>query len=353
MNRQVEVALCNRPWLASMALCTGFTQSKTEFSLEIVGRVRAAYHRALADNPPELPNDLWRGIAASYHGDLAALLLSDDLEALDGYLRDLPKQSAAQGFFQGRAFYDQCVSDPEALSDHARLSADALAGLAELVGALNVRNPQQGEWTALPFPDTTEMQRAAEAKIGHSLSIPDVFNGCLFVGDRVHSRVCNAASAVFGAARLKPASIAEIGAGLGFTALYTRQRGIQHTLYDLPLMCAVQGYFLLHALGDVRLYGEGDDSPTTRILPWHRYGEEVPTDLTLNVDSFPEINRAVVETYLRKTKGWLYSVNQEAQAWITGETRQLVVREIVGKDPLWRTPNWTRRGYVDEVFWID
>ena len=162
-------------------------------------------------------------------------------------------------------------------------------------------------------------------------------------------------------------SILEIGAGTGRTAYYASKFGIKDiTILDLPYVCILSGYYLIKALPneDVVLYGENphDETPSIKILPYWCI-QEIPDqtlDLTLNQDSFPEINYNTVMEYLsqihRTTKHYFLSINQEGECQQTGPDRlQLVVPQLMNKlgnayKRIYRFPYWEREGYIEELY---
>ncbi len=165
----------------------------------------------------------------------------------------------------------------------------------------------------------------------------------------------------------KNSAIAEIGAGMGKVAMFTNRFHFEnYSIFDLPLMNVIQGWYLIEALPDkkITLYGEAEKSQNTvKIMPyWEFEKRDKKYNLVLNQDSFPEINRNVVEAYLnniKKCAKYFLSINHEHQAplFSGSENRNLVVPNIVegvgGFERIYRFPFWLRKGYAEELYKIN
>jgi hypothetical protein len=153
--------------------------------------------------------------------------------------------------------------------------------------------------------------------------------------------------------------VTEIGGGLGGVADYALRFGIErYTIYDLPVMNVIQGYALIKAGHRVALVGE-TDAPVV-LHPWWRITDAGSCDVAVNQDSFPEIEPAFVEDYLRhirRTAAQFLSINQEAGELASAKGhRQTIVADLVsrvgGFRRISRAPYWLRRGYVEELYEI-
>ena len=162
----------------------------------------------------------------------------------------------------------------------------------------------------------------------------------------------------------KNSPIAEIGAGMGKVAMYAERFHFEdYSIFDLPLMNVIQAWYLIKSLPNkkITLYGETEESQNSvKIMPyWEFENRDKKYYLVLNQDSFPEINRGVVETYLNKIKKsskYFLSINHEHQAHLFSgsENRNLVVPNIVegvgGFEKIYRFPFWLRKGYAEEFY---
>lgn len=161
-------------------------------------------------------------------------------------------------------------------------------------------------------------------------------------------------------------SVCEIGGGVGRLAYWATRFGIgKYTLIDLPRINLLQGFFLLKALPDAKvyLYGEPflhDDDHTTcvYVMPHHAcVHSSGQFDLVVNQDSFPEINATIVSNYLSwikvSTRSFL-SINHESEPHSVNGALQNNVPELIARVGGFlrrsRQLYWLRKGYVCELY---
>jgi hypothetical protein len=155
--------------------------------------------------------------------------------------------------------------------------------------------------------------------------------------------------------------IAEIGGGYGCLAELCHRASLRRfTIYDLPWVNVLQGYFLIMALppGAVCLHGEDEGSVAVR--PYWTFHElpDRSQDFIVNINSLPEMGastaREYVNTFARVLRQVFLSVNQEGAATTVAGERQLVVGQLVGEqgglECRSRCRWWMEEGYVEEVF---
>ena len=188
---------------------------------------------------------------------------------------------------------------------------------------------------------------------------------------RFGERDCNAIYTGWALAQLlevraSGAAVCEIGGGAGRVAYWARRFGIDdYTIYDLPQVNAVQGFYLMKALGGeaVRLYGEdhAESQGGICVLPYFACRDVTSRryDLVLNQDSFPEINVDLVREYLAWTKKVSHaflSINHESQPNAVGGAFQNNVSELVRESGGYRLRSrqlyWLRKGYVMELYQV-
>jgi hypothetical protein len=137
---------------------------------------------------------------------------------------------------------------------------------------------------------------------------------------------------------------------------------LDFTLFDLPITNLLAGNFLINALGpdSVTLLGESVAKKTIKILPYWKC-LEMPEEifgLSLNQDSFPEIDEKLVKQLLRQihriTSGYFVSINHESPIAVPQRRSQLnfsgILRDESGFRRLSRTKYWMREGHVEEVY---
>ena len=113
----------------------------------------------------------------------------------------------------------------------------------------------------------------------------------------------------------------------------------------------------------ISIYGDSKtelESAEIRILPyWHlNQVQSKSINISINQDSIPEMPKQIAIHYLkeiqRTTRGFFYSVNQEAQAQNFEEGVQNSVPDLIktleGFECKIRTPFWCRPGYVQEIY---
>lgn len=371
--------LDRRRWLAHEGMFSyGFTQAvpaDAEEEIAIGERLVEAYRHARHDTPNRgMPPDLWTRLLDGWYGDFKALLVRGDARELTEYLRDLPRQPAAHGYFQGREAYENLMRDDTTRADRAIVSMDYLAGYAEAVGVLAVRSPEQAGWREFAGDSARALRAAIERKTGLPVAFPPVFDGLFALeadDGAMHLRSIMPAYAMhqlrsiagFVAAGTHGLRIAEIGAGIGFTAYAAQAIGCaRYAIFDLPEVNVAQGYFLLRTLGKdaVALYGEPQAGRKVMVLPGFAFHAEPAAsyDVVLNIDSLPEIAQGEAAQYIAsaaRCSRALFSINQETQAPQTNASRQLKVSDLIEQNGRFRAvsryPNWVRPGYVDE-FWV-
>jgi putative sugar O-methyltransferase len=247
---------------------------------------------------------------------------------------------------------------------------DALRSLAEAWTAERVVSlEQQGEAAqrdALAI-DLDRLLTETEAMTGLDV-------GCAPVGSaygcRMAHRVVNTDSLLhsYTVNRLRqlgatgPSTIVEIGGGYGCLAELAHRAGFRdYSIYDLPWVNVLQGYFLIMTLPpeDVRLYGESRGG--MQVLPFWRINDLAPAsvDYVINTNSIPEMDAAIAREYMnviaRITRCRFLSINQEGMAPTFGGRQHWVSRLAAEQGSLHchsRHRWWMEQGYVEEVYGV-
>jgi len=114
--------------------------------------------------------------------------------------------------------------------------------------------------------------------------------------------------------------IAEIVGGFVGVALHCFRQGLWTTVFDLPIVGVLQGFFLAKAIGgdNVKLYGEDIADRAVNVLPWWLFMDRGRRfDVVFNRDSMAEFPQAAARAYLREIRArhaMYLSINQEAEA---------------------------------------
>ena len=252
---------------------------------------------------------------------------------------------------------------------------DKLVCLAEALGTLPVENPEQGDagnWGRNIKLSAQEIADGIAAKLGIAITPPAgviPVAGLRLATGNLHYRYLNA---LYTAARIRDLTaetdqhVAEYGAGVGFVAYYLYLMSRKNvTLFDLPLINVISGFFLSRALGDdaVSMEGEAMREGTIRIRAnWNCMSEPRGRfQLTVNQDSFPEISGEIFKHYVKaighSTCGYFLSLNHEVEHNGGGGFKHLNVSKLLALEPTFRRvsrhPYWLRRGYVEELYQVD
>jgi len=254
--------------------------------------------------------------------------------------------------------------------------ADRLIRLSEALGLIKIRNFQQGNDYSDPLnPDIDMlMQNICEKLFGTSTLIrPNI--GCChgikigptiwYIRDFDNLLAAKAISDL--SLGNKNLSIMEIGGGFGGFAYWLYKLGFRDiTVYDTPQMNIIQQYYISKSLPEAKISFYDDlnkpemKSSEIKILPyWHL--ETIPSksyDVSVNMDSFPEIPLPIAKDYLKKivhtTKKYFYSMNQEYEApnYQSGTQQPVhkMVKDIGGMKLMFRSPFWCRKDYVQEIY---
>lgn len=248
----------------------------------------------------------------------------------------------------------------------AGLATDQLRGLAEAIGVLGVTNQEQraDEWATPLDLDVDALFSDVQSACDFELAVPTVGGngGVLMAGQRVHPDLLTQAYSVVRLRELGLTSnepLIEIGGGYGALALLAFRAGVRDiTIYDLPWVLAIQGYFLLQAGCPVQLFGESNPGAAIQLLPGDclTQREDRSAGWAVNTNSLPEMAESTARGYLRElrrvTRCGLLSINQEARAAVLDYGPQGRVADLARG--LWqrqsRHRHWMRHGYVEEVY---
>ncbi len=317
----------------------------------IVERIIAAYRASIAtrDGPQ---GSYWESTFFDMKRDIHDALIVDDFGAAQRLLRDPGKTDLFYGFDNlARSLPTGGIRKK---SDVA-IYQDLLL-LSEALGARRPWNPEDPKRTA-PLPDVEALLGLLDRALRFRIDFPNPFPGEVGLATSRGVASYRAVQALYQAWRIfflvrgnTRARVAEIGAGLGRTALYAGQLGLHdYTIIDLPLSAVAQANFLGRTLGPDGVCLFGEDRSGIRILPPTAFLDAADRyDIVVNVDSLTELAPDTARAYCEAIKaraGLFLSINHELNPF--------TVRDIcaeVGMPAATRTPYWMRRGYLDEVF---
>ncbi|HEY2785361.1 MAG TPA: hypothetical protein VGJ05_10325 [Fimbriiglobus sp.] len=338
-----------------------------ERSREIIRRVVKAYQRARAEFQPAAPG-MWDHLEGQNARPFVAALYRGDETEVRSQLREMFRTNLVWGLGCVCEQVWLQVQNPAWHAAYQVVFTDKLVALAEAVGVHRVRSPEQeAEAFAKALDvDPATIFVALERHTGLDLTMPEI--GGIY-GCDVNGRKTTIDSVMHGYTvhRLQELggcpgdAVAEIGGGYGCLALLMYRAGFTHyTVYDLPWVNALQGYFLAMALppGSVQLFGE--ETGTLAVLPGWCFarGADRSVDYAVNTNSLPEIGGKTARGYLsdirRRVRKLFLSINHEARTAVMNYEPQQSVAEMMeqvgGFQRLSRSRYWVRNGYVEEVF---
>jgi hypothetical protein len=305
----------------------------------------------------ENPSGQWSEIFLGRHADISEALASSDRPRIEEILRNPASSDIFYGFdgtVKSLRLGGLRIEDRRAPA----LALDGLTALAEALGARKIELPENYYFWRVNRIRADEVLGQIDKAIGFKVQVPNPFPseyGLVSSRGIVSFRVPQAIYQAWRIARLlegieKP-KVLEIGGGLGRTAFYARQFGIQdYTIVDIPVSSLAQGYFIGRTLGEesVSLFGENVTDDRVKIMPPSFFLDGTERyDLVVNVDSLTEIGRAAADQYwsaIDRRASRLLSINHEANEFTVAQ----LIRE--GKHArASRMPYWMRRGFVEEV----
>jgi hypothetical protein len=350
----------------------------SEVDEAIATRLIASYKACKEEEAahPAIGADVWSAIRALQAG-FFTVLESGDPKTLAAYLCNMARHDATIGITQGDGEFRWITTSPEYADFRALLIKDKLVSFAEAAGAIGCECPEQGPWGTHLHAEIDVLLHALEECVGISLVPPEVDGGLFKLpagGGLLHDRDLHAQFAAWSMREIagSNAPICEIGGGVGRAAYWAQRFGLgPYTIFDLPHVNVLQGYYLLKSLpmDQVRLFGENLSSPKVTVWPYfetHRVTSGT-VDIVLNQDALPEIHRNAALDYVAWTRrispGWFYSINQEAAGaytqsfWEPAEENDpkqnivgALVREVGGFRRVMRAPYWLRKGYTAELY---
>jgi hypothetical protein len=367
--------ICGYPKINTILTGNVNPTSKDKLTIE---RLLEAYRKAEVDEAkviqrPEL--DVWVSLKQKAHADFLNLLQKENVDTLAYYLCNMARMDISEGIEQGANEYKKILTNRKYRSWLSQFNLDKLITLAEALGVLPYENPEQGRFGFNMYCDVDDIVENIERNLRINIIPPLDEGGSYKLNTGKGALHYRDIFSLYTAWRIKKILeneqnpiVCEIGAGVGKVAYYTHLFDIKnYTIIDLPYINVLQGFYLIRSLPSVEviLYGEnqgGAKNPIS-ILPYWSF-EDIPEKyftLTLNQDSFPEIDRKIVMSYLNlikhNTKTYFLSINQEGESTmsLSGTKQNIVLKlinEVKGFESVYRFPFWLRKGYIEELFKI-
>jgi putative sugar O-methyltransferase len=334
---------------------TSFYQSE-----ELVERIVFNYQRTITDFPEEYVR--WDEVS-----DLRRSLENKDKPRVQNILEHMFKNEIVhhfghhEGMYQGPRVWRQGFQE-------LRIT-DMLLSLGEALSVINLPNHAQmklKEYADFINIDQNKLFSKIEDALEFSLEVPMIgfppsvrLNNVRTSADMIrHAYIVHRMKKI-GLKSDEP--ILEIGAGYGSQAFLAHRAGFtDYTIIDLPVVNAIQTFFLGCAIGFDQVSGYGEDKKSFHILPTGAIGQ-VPDSsiaLSVNMDSMAEWSHDVTVGYLRHIRRFakkFLHINQEAQQFdpITKWKQGVVfdcIGEVSGYEQIYRFPYWMMEGYVEELY---
>lgn len=337
-----------------------FTGKPENFDdVRLVARIRRAYEKAAASFPGYGASQ-WETLDSSKKDVHSALLSGrDDIAAQ--MLRDPASNELFLGFdLVGKERTERLRTNEGAATWEQNMIGAAIYRLSGAAGATRIENPEGVDHYPPPLLSSQQHMDELAKVLPFQVNFPNPYENEF--GIEINGQVAQLRSvyAMYQAYKTVTVSritgcksVMEIGAGLGRSAYYSYMAGItNYGIIDIPLTCAAQAYFLGRVLGGdkVCLFGEEPKADAIRILPPAAIGE-TECDMTVNADSFTEMDRSVAEGYidhaLAKSKV-LYSNNHEVNSFTVNE----IIRSRRPDATTLRNISPIRTGYIEEIAFI-
>lgn len=348
----------------SLKAVAGQAEGIPDLDLAIATRIVASYQKAI-EKEEQRGDSMWQVFFNERHVPIHTVFKEGKTHEAARILQNPGPTELFYGFDNLMAsFQEQVPPNSTNAKGHAKVCLDGLIRFAEAIGAIRLDNPERYHAHALVVWEADRVIKCIEDTLGLPLSFPNPYpdeHGVKTSKGIISYRVCQA---LYQAWRIKQLlkgvsnpRVLEIGAGLGRTAYYAKQFGINdYTIIDLPFTLISSGYFLARTLGQdqVLLLGEetSNEKQKVKVLSPEAFLKGKETyDLIINVDSLTEMDPSIARAYwtqIESKSAIFLSINQETHA--------LTVRELINASSKVshadRVPYWMRRGFVEETVWF-
>lgn len=288
---------------------------------------------------------IWSGFVASHHNEILQALTNRDEAALQAALNN-PR--ILFGIEESTNFLWSC---PQA--------QQMIARLAQRIGILPVRNPEQESPTRNWERDPNQLKHLVDREVG-GIDLPDCF-GLRYSGDAcLHSHLYRISEwyTIRHFLGKTPTRILEIGAGIGSNVILAKRYGEgKYAVLDIPTTATISAFFVSKVLGEdnVILPGETRRGFASWFTPADMWAASNTYDLIINANSFPEIPQTDQDKYLAlaskclSPNGVLFSINHESDMSGQGSMNDAMLRNGSFKQ-IYRAPFMMRDGYMEEIY---
>jgi len=351
----------------------GFKKNlQTKISNKFIDRISAYALYLKTNEPTKKNNDLWNVIEneVNHKGFIDSICdTQKNNKELIKTLKDLGKTELLLGYGPNRKSYIQ-LDNKKFKEDEKYFFFDYLISISEYYGNIKVSNPEQGGWLIEDI-DYDDLANKIFKKRNISLfKTPNYYYGYKYNKEFIFLKDLKglyAAEQLINIYKNNDLSeIIEIGAGIGYTCHYLKQMiNIKYTIYDLPFTSILQAIYLMISQGEDNVHLDNEKLSNEKlsnkkifIKPYWKIFEHKTKKniLWFNEDSMPEIDLSLSKKYIKKIleskKSYFLSINQEARNDYGKGIKQHTVNDLLKTNSIYRTRDFLRPGYIEELFKI-
>ena len=351
----------------------GFKKNlQTKISNKFIDRISAYALYLKTNEPTKKNNDLWNVIEneVNHKGFIDSICdTQKNNKELIKTLKDLGKTKLLWGYGPNRKSYIQ-LDNKKFKEDEKYFFFDYLISISEYYGNIKVFNPEQGGWMIEDI-DYDDLANKIFKKRNISLfKTPNYYYGYKYNKEFIFLKDLKglyAAEQLINIYKNNDLSeIIEIGAGIGYTCHYLKQMiNIKYTIYDLPFSSILQAIYLMISQGEDNVHLDNEKLSNEKlsnkkifIKPYWKIFEHKTKKniLWFNEDSMPEIDLRLSKKYIKKIleskKSYFLSINQEARNDYGKGIKQHTVNDLLKTNSIYRTRDFLRPGYIEELFKI-
>jgi hypothetical protein len=343
---------------------------------ELLQRLCRAYRAAYDLECPE-KDDMWAEVSKKHYQQLHHFILREDLSQIYAILKNAIHNEVCFGLGSGPSWYKK-IQAPEHSPSIGATILDRFISLAEFLGILESENPEDVENYGKNIYTSPQVLFAKiQEKLKIDIATPKFIglfgldiNGHLLT---VRTPDCLYTSYIMSllTKREKIEQVFEIGGGFGLCSYYfsLMNPACRYTIYDLPMVNFIQGFYLAQALDadSVSFFGE-EKKGRIDLCPSSQFGDQnLENGLIFSQDVFPELDPAIIDQYLDKilhsNSRYFLTINHDKKYLIPNYNSELSEHsdrsefyfksqlEQAFRDQLiYRSRYWIRKGYLEELF---
>lgn len=338
----------------SLSAIAGQTKGEQVDDRSIVSRIVKSYQLAIEEQE-SLGKSMWQYIFDQKHKNIHEIFKNGQEDAAAAILRD----PGSSELFYGIDSLVASLQPQMQAQNYAVLCLDCLVRFAEAIGAVRLQNPEGVYRPPLSWNGDVILERVVKV-LGYPISFPNPYPNEYGLSTSQGIISYRVPQALYQAWRIKQhvkgiqnPRVLEIGAGVGRTAFFARQLGIEdYTIVDLPITEISSEYFLSRAIGEDHVQLHGEKRPNAErsikfLTPAEFMAGNSSYDLIINVDSLTEMDPDTARAYWKKIEastGKFLSINHEFNPFTVKE----LIDESSSVVQADRMLNSMRRGYVEE-----